>query len=142
MSYFEEKVRRMINNDIESEKRDCENAKKKMDNAQRTLTEYTNEYNKHKREIEKLERYLIDYNTKVMKMDSIEEDKERTTIKEMIKNKLQSFDKYTEFENITGINCRDECKGWNGRSNRCDCGRNRVDWVYNSDKDIVFAEAW
>lgn len=41
-----------------------------------------------------------------------------------------------EFE---GMNC-DDCPGWNGISNRCDCGNRRVYWVWSSG--ILTAEAY
>lgn len=39
-----------------------------------------------------------------------------------------------EFIEFEGQNCYDwndegECRGWDGKSRRCDCGNRRVDWV-------------
>jgi hypothetical protein len=54
-----------------------------------------------------------------------------------------SIDGHIGFE---GFNCRDignDCKGWDGKSRRCDCGNRRVSWVWDDvNPSFVWAEAW
>ena len=55
------------------------------------------------------------------------------------------------FIEFDGWNCHDlgsdwnngqECRGWDGRSNRCDCGNRRVSWVLDYNSNGVHAEAY
>jgi hypothetical protein len=39
-----------------------------------------------------------------------------------------------------GQNC-DDCPGWDGQSNRCECGNRRVAWVLSDCKTFVYGEA-
>ena len=42
---------------------------------------------------------------------------------------------------FSGMNC-DDCEGWNGADNRCECGNRRVYWELNDDGESVSAVAY
>ena len=36
-----------------------------------------------------------------------------------------------KFIDFDGQNCSGPCSGWDGESNRCECGNRRVDWSWD-----------
>ena len=110
-----------------------------MDVAQVTLTEHTNEYNKHKKEIEELKKYLSDYKAKLSKIEELENKKKEDRTKELADIKMKEHGGWIEFNGDDY--CEDECRGWDGINDRCDCDNIRVDWEYESDDDYVYAKS-
>ena len=54
-------------------------------------------------------------------------------------NTMLSQNDWFEFE---GDDYCEDCPGWDGFSNRCECGNRRVDWVYDEICDRVYPEAY
>lgn len=78
-----------------------------------------------------MDQYLIKINNlekqvKNLEMDLIIVRKEL----EAYKFKEQEDNGYIYFNGID--NCED-CKGWDGIDDRCQCGNQRVDWFYDDD---------
>ena len=141
MNYFEEQVLEMINDKIRYVENKCEGRKKQMDVAQVTLIEYTNEYNKHKKEIEKLTKYLSDYKAKLSKIEELEKKKKKDRIKELADARIKENGGWISFNGAINY-CEDDCKEWDGESKRCNCGDRCDDWRYESDDDYVYAESY
>jgi hypothetical protein len=62
--------------------------------------------------------------------------------KEVARKEEEIGDGHTGF---SGMNCEDECAGWNPKHHRCECGNRRVSWTndYSNFKDMeIYAEAY
>jgi hypothetical protein len=63
-------------------------------------------------------------------------------LKKLINIKLSSGKSRFPFD---GFNCGSydrDCDGWDGVSDRCECGNRRVRWVLSDDYNFVFGEAY
>jgi hypothetical protein len=74
-----------------------------------------------------------------MKEGSMDKKSRTEKFNTLVSEKLKTDSGPFEFE---GFNCdQDECNGWNGLDDRCECGNRRVSWVFSDDETFVYAEA-
>lgn len=57
--------------------------------------------------------------------------------KEEVESRTQEIKRSDKFIRFQGDeNCEDDCRGWNGESNRCECGSHKVKWESNNFDDF------
>ena len=57
--------------------------------------------------------------------------------KEEVEIRIQEIKRSERFIQFQGDeNCEDNCRGWNGKSNRCECGSHKVKWESNNFDDF------
>ena len=132
------KIEQILGNlrcDITGHEKDIEKYRKEILELEQTIDRIRNNIgnsNTHisilKNAIKTINRGIESFHDKARAMDEIK-----------IQAKIKSLtdDEFVEFDGDD--NCIDECRGWNGKDKRCDCGNRRLCW--RVDNDEVYPEA-
>jgi len=62
-------------------------------------------------------------------------------VSKMIDDKYKEMENSLDFVDFEGNNC-EECAGWDGLSDRCECGNRRVYWEYDKTTKSLNAVAY
>ena len=62
---------------------------------------------------------------------------DEVTYKQLVDKELSSGQTFWEFD---GSDDCEDCSGWDGKDNRCNCGNRRVSWVLSDCKTFVYPE--
>lgn len=78
--------------------------------------------------------------------DYHKETENEKLMNKLIKIKLDLLDKHDYFDFNTDTNddrecCLRKCEGWDGKSDRCDCGAYTIEWILKDDKSDVYPYA-
>lgn len=53
--------------------------------------------------------------------------------------KVKNLGGFIQFD---GNDYCENCRGWDGRDRRCECGNRRVGWVWDDEKQYLYPEVW